>query len=349
MEAELNKNHKAALNKLRRSDGVLDLTGESVQRLKDRKAKKALDPILKEMLPRRRKGIESSSYYRVLRVKTLPYNPHFKQDVDDLRELFQIPPKQIAAIDLSQFPHRSKIYKPETVLPAENVAGFWFQIHQHVWAKTKLAASLPSFLPGWFELSAGAPIEMGEDAPLAWLEQKPDIPQLYAGQFDLRLPLDWCVARLIERYRLPWLCSSSLRKFVLTKNEKHLKSIYPFDVVMDMIRTTIGDAYRVTVDWIDEYTTRKQWENIYLDIIKSRQNGFWEDRGDRPSLKHIELDRLLQQGWVFDLYSGLSTGVAMDAMLNKLSKEEKLPPDGADRTSLYRLVSRLKSIMKPVD
>jgi len=88
----LSREQGQVLEKLRNPKlGDIDLTGQGVQRLRDKKARKILGPVLDEALLRRKKGIEVSSYYRALRVRLLPDNPFFLDNVAQLRRVFGIP------------------------------------------------------------------------------------------------------------------------------------------------------------------------------------------------------------------------------------------------------------------
>jgi len=94
---------------------------------------------------------------------------------------------------------------------------------------------------------------------LKWLTGHPSVPDLFTRFFDLRVPLDYCIARLIERYRLPWTAGGDLRLFLLTNNPKYLKKVPTIDVIIETIDAEIGTSLSITVDRVDEYTTRKQW------------------------------------------------------------------------------------------
>jgi len=348
--------HDEALEKLRHPKlRGLDLTGSGVQQLRNKEAKQVLEPMLRELLPRRAKGKEYSSYYRALRVQLLPHNPYFRQDVCDLRQLFHIPNGQIADVDLTQFPGRQQPWDKDDVLNWRQVVGCWLQIHQCIATNVALDSGLPP-LPQWLIKSAGTALTYGKNAPLSWLRKKPGVPALYIRRFDFRVPMDHCVAKLIERYQLPWQCQGSLRDFVLTLDCKHLERMPEFDVVMEPVRASIGQAYRVTVDRVDEYTTKKQWEEIYETRIQPRQRRLWEQRGDLPHSKQIESDSL-SKPWVIQLYSLIAEKTrsgqrfGIDRALELMSLENKLPPDveGVDRSVVRRLIKRLDILCKPHD
>lgn len=333
--------------------GVIDLTGSNVQRLKGKKAKGALEPLLKRVLPRRQKGIEHSSYYRTLYAQILPYNPYFEKDVLDLRMLFHIPEEQIGDVDLTQFPDRLEPWDKEDVLNWRQVVGCWLQIHQCNAMKTQLDPGLPP-LPQWLIDSASAILELGENAPVRWLQKEPNIPYLYSKMFDLRVPLDWCVTRLIERYRLPWQCAGNLQLFILTQKHKYLENMSPFDVIMKHIQAPIGQAYRVTIDWVDEYTTKKEWNEIYKTIIQPLQSQLWEKRGDLPHSKQIEWNNLTKL-WLIDTYRLIvqrrlsGEKISVHDALQLLAKEEKWSSSGEEEVEVYRNIKKLDILCLPSD
>lgn len=335
--------------------GVINLTGSNVQQLKDKRAKKVLEPVLQKVLPRRRKGIEHSSYYRALRAKLLPYNPYFKQDVVNLRGFFRIPDGQIADIDLTPFPDRKEPWDKEDVLNWRQAMGCWLQIHGCIARKAQLDVGLPP-LPQWLMDSAGSMLKFGENAPIGWLGKEPNVPAPYYKRFDLRIPMDRCVARLIERYRLPWQCHGNLQYFILTQKEKYIEHISPFDVIMEPIEAPIGQAYRVTIDWIDEYTTKQQWDEVYENSIHPRQISFWEKRGELQHSRQIDLDRLTKP-WIRELYKLMAEHqiagrrFSADKAFELMSQEEKLPPyiEGIERSQVYSRVKTLDVLCKPRD
>lgn len=348
--------YEEALELLRRPElgDVIDLTGRNVQQLKDRKAKQVLEPILQKALPRRRRGIEYSSYYRALRVALLQYNPYFKKDIADIRKLFHIPKKQITAISIKRFPHRREPWDKVDMLDSAQAASWWLAVHECNAKKVRLVPDIPP-LPQWLIDSASTVPEFGENAPLTWLQKKPEVPAFFK-RFDWEIPIDHCVARLIERYGLPWQCDHNIRKFTLTLDPKYLESILPFDVIIGLVDTPIGKAYRVTIDWIDEYTTKKQWDEIYEKVIKPNQRWFWEQRGDLPHSRQIDLKHLMEP-WLIELYSLMvqkkkaGRKIGIDCALELMSVSEKLPTafENIDRTTVYRCVKTLDTLCQPQD
>jgi len=330
----------------------MNYTGWNVQQW-SKSEKKSLESLLQRMLPRRIKGIERSSYFRHLRVKLLTHNPYFSQDVSDLRTLFHIPAKQITDIDLSQFTDRKSPWDKNDTLDSEDAAGFWLEIHRHHFLKAPLGDWVPP-LPQWFTDSAHILPVFGENAQISWLKKEPSIPERFIKYFNLVIPLDRCIARLIERYQLPWLCGINLRRYIMTRRVAYLRSIFPYDIEINYVTTGIGEAFTITVDGIDEFMTKQHWNEIFNKYIQLQQQYYWERRGEKPHSRQIDLDRR-KQPWVFEIndlvykekMAGRKCGI--DRALELLSKQEKLPPDGVDRKTASRLIKSLNILFQPCD
>jgi hypothetical protein len=344
-------NRKKALEQLRNPHlgGALDLTGSNVQKL-NKKAKRVLKSELEKYLPRRQRGTEYSSYYREIRLKLLPVNPHFNMDVAGLRELFHIPAGQIEDLDLTQFPDRPSPRNNDDKLPGSTAAALWLRLHRYL---TKGLLPDPDFppLPKWFAKSASLN-PFTKKVEHNWLKIDVDIPEPFTRLLDIELPLDRCVAQLIVRYQLPWRLAGSLRFFILTLNEKYIENAIPFDFEINMVERPIGTAFAITIDWIDEYTTEKQWLKIWKDIIVPRQKRFLEERGELSHSKQIEIDRILQriqrEPWILEIYDMWGKGIGIDAALKRLTSEGKLPRGEEDPSTTYRLMKKLDQLTKPL-
>ena len=327
----------------------MDFTGWNVQRL-SKEAQKGLEPLLQQALPRRRRGAEYSSYYRALRVHLLPHNPHFLRDIADLRKLFQIPDGQIAKLDLTQFPDRKAPWDEFDETRSEEAAGYWLEIHRHHFLKLPLGDWIPP-LPRWLIDSAHTVPVFGDHAQIGWLQKESTVPERYATCFDLRVPIDRCVTRLIERYQLPWLCGPNLQRFMLTQDSTLLHSIFPVDIEIEGVTTSIGEAFAITVVGIDEFTTRKQWNDIFDKYVRPRQEYYLERRGSLRHSKQLQLKELLEP-WVIETYHIMvKEGFGVDLALEHLSRNEKLPPyaEGIDRSVLYKQIKKLNLLCRPRD
>lgn len=321
----------------------MDFTGWNVQKL-DKDVKKALEPQLQQALPRRRQGIERSSYYRNLRVKLLPHNLYFKQDIVDLRKLFHIPEGQIADVDLTGFSTRPAPWDKYDTLDSGLTATYWFDIHRCHFLGLDMPDNLPP-LPKWLLDSATMPVPDKISSP-EWLSKQPNVPERHAKWFDLRVPLIRCIAVLIQDYQLPWLCSLNLQRYILTQNEAYLVFILPFDITIDSVSEPV-EAFTIEIDWIDEYTTKQQWDEIYNNYIRPRQDSYWEQRGDLPHSKQIELEGLLEP-WFIQLYTYMKeNGISADRALNELSQNQELGYGVVEPGTINRRTKRLDAICLP--
>lgn len=347
--------HDEALKRLKNPEhqGITDLTGLNVQKLRDKKAKRVLEPLLRKVLPRRGLGREHFSYDRELRVKLLPVNPYFQRDIDDLRQVLCLPEGQIAAIDIGQFPDRNAPWDQGDTLDSSTAFGAWLSVHRSVAGKKEIDPFLPP-VPQWLIDSASSKLKFGRQAPLPWLSKRPNIPERHAHRFDLKMPLDRCVARLIELYGLPWYSQPNLCVFILTKESKSLENIFPFDVSTNGIPEPEGGALTITVDGIDEYTTKRQWQDIFDRYIAPKQELFWEMRGDMPHSRQMNPEKL-QQPWLIEFYNFLveqersGERMGIDKALELITKEEDCAPElkEVDRTTLWGNIKRLEGLCRP--
>ena len=125
-------------------------------------------------------------------------------------------------------------------------------------------------------------------------------------------------------------------------------------MTVEPTQAPIGQAYKVTIDWIDEYTTRKQWDEIYEQYIQPRQNLLWEKRGELPHSNQVELDAL-KKPWLIELYQFMADErmagyrCCPDKALYLMGEAEKLPAECVDRAIIYRNVKTLDILCKPQD
>ncbi len=327
----------------------MDFTGWNVQRM-SKEVQNRLEPLLQQALPRRRRRGDYSSYYRALRVHLLPHNPHFLRDIVDLRRLFQIPDGQIAKLDLTQFPDRKAPWDEFDEIRSEEAAGYWLEIHRHHFLKLPPGDWIPP-LPQWFMISAHTAPVFGDHAQISWLQKESAVPEHYAAHFNLRIPIDRCVTKLIERYQLPWLCGPILQRFILTQDSTLLHLIFPFDIEIEGVTTSIGEAFAATVNGIDEFMTRKQWNDIFDKYVRPRQEYYLERRGTLRHSKQLELSELIEPYVIEAYHIMVKKGVGVDLAWEHLSRTGKLPPyaEGIDRSVLYKRIKKLNLLCRPSD
>jgi hypothetical protein len=256
-------------------------------------------------------------------------------------------------IDLKKYPNRKEPWLKENKLNWRQAVGCWLYLHSCAATGTSAELGLPP-LPEWFTASAITMPMLGEQATVDWLRKESDIPAMHRKRFDLKTPMDWCVARLIERYQLPWHSGSNMKLFILTEREESLKGIVPYEVLVERAEAPIGEAFTVTITSIDEYTTKQQWDEIYEMVVRPNQDALWEKRGDFPHSKQIELENLvewLRKPWVIEFCRLMAEKkIGVDRAIEHMSLKGRLPPDAEniDRSTLIRLTKRLNSLWKPI-
>jgi len=99
--------------------------------------------------------------------------------------------------------------------------------------------------------------------------------------------------------------ASGLRFFILTLNESYIRDTIPFDIEVDPVERPIGTVFTIAVDWIDEFTTEKQWRRIWKEIIMPRQRMLLEARGEVSHSKQVEIDqiarRIEKEPWILQV------------------------------------------------
>ena len=75
--------------------------------------------------------------------------------------------------------------------------------------------------------------------------------------------------------------------FLLTLDPTHVTGLEP-------VRATIGgeseppgdpEAFTVTIEAVDEYVTKADWDRVWKDQVKPIQDSLWEGRGMQPQGK----------------------------------------------------------------
>jgi hypothetical protein len=130
----------------------------------------------------------------------------------------------------------------------------------------------------------------------------------------------------------------------------------PFDVATVQVQAPIGKALKITIDWVDEFTTKELWGQIFDRYVKPKQESYWEERGDLRHSKQLEEEGMLRKPWVTELYerklsaeekSGRKIG--MDSAINLVTEAGEEPPEGIDRSTAWRCTKMLDVLFKPRD
>ena len=227
------------------------------------------------------------------RVALLPDNPHFLEYVEAVRQLFGIPEGQVrAALDApsnSQFDHREEEQMVlAQVIADRELAGRWLRLHGRTMeglTQDELSEGLTA------EAAASARNSARIDLPMIngpeWMKGRPrHHPHCLDGD-DFKLPLHRVTARLLEVHRLPHHICGRVQVHVLTLMREELErldhtgvSIIQGPGEVPVIQSK--NSFSVTIEGLDEYSTKAEWEQVRNDQIVPRQERFLERRGRRP-------------------------------------------------------------------
>lgn len=281
---------------------VVDLTYEGIterladlerrDRAKARAVRRAIAPLRRDLFPRSRKGSEHSSYYRALRVRLLAGNPHFQRDIGRVRLFLAVPKWRLSDL---KFAEPSLLRLPAHIVKAahrDTAASWWVSVHRRAACGWSPSADDPP-LPEWLIDSATSSARLDTNVPILpdHLRGMVRVPERYAGQVEADVPLFRLAAKLVEHYLLPWPAVVPVAYYILTKAKKHLNGIPEFDMTWDWIDSPLGRALTVTIQPIDEFTTKEQWLSIFERHISPRLSQLWESRGEKPHGRRPAISR----------------------------------------------------------
>lgn len=313
-----------------------------------RRVRRALAPVYDKLFPRSRKGIEHSSYFRAIRVRFLAANPYFDRDVDCVRSCLGIPDWKLSDLEFADsfLPG----LRPEFIEAAhlDTAAGWWVSVHRRTAKGWSLAVDSPP-LPRWLIDSAVSGAGLASDAPAlpSYLRGMPRVPARYCHDAETDVPLLRVAAKLVERYLLPWRAVYPVAFYVLTGAKKYLEAIPEFDVTWDWVESPLGRSLTVTVERIDEFTTRKQWLSVWDRHVSPRLSPLWQGRGETPHSKRPSTARFENSVYreLYQLF--VREGLSPDEALEKLADKYDRPHDLPDRTTVQDLVEDFELLFNP--
>ncbi len=326
--------YQAAISKLRSSDPGLA-----------KRIERTLGAFLKErFFPRRQIEWEQTSEGFKARLKFLPDNPHFLTDVSTIRTLLGLPSNLFRITpQLPLWQELLKVTKNENeiIRAIESIAvAAWQHIHKRAFENEMLEED-PSISPeqrDWAVSSASVDLS-GETIP-DWLRiDNEPLPTA---------PLEWSVTRLVDRYRLRMIFTAAISGFVLTGNRKWIENLEPVAV---SVRTKPGlnrpGEFDVTIHNIDEYITKADWDGVWRDSIKPRQNELWHLRGSNPSGK-----RGINTGNFRRLLPLYHQMVQTNKTVNDIVRSKAFLPkslEDLDPETIRFGLRELDALLKPVD
>lgn len=292
-------------------DEVRNLTPEGYQEhmndLRDRdpalakRIEGALRPLLQKFFPRRQVKWHETSEGMRLRVALLPDNVHVKHDVETVRTALGLPQKVLevgeetqAWQDLKGWVKRGWL-RPERLryVVEGDVGGRWLSVHTKAAAGGDVGEEEAETTKHLFESAVAASQVDFSSADVDWLRRAPSAPDWYCHPLA---PIDWAAGRLVERHRLPWRATTSLKFYILTRNPEWLTGLSHLHVEVQYADSSQDpEAFSVTVKRIDEFFTKADWDSIWKGWIRPRQKDIWTLRGTAPQGKHgPDLERLRQ-------------------------------------------------------
>jgi hypothetical protein len=181
-----------------------------------------------------------------------------------------------------------------------------------------------------------------------WLCVPPQGPVPYGS---LSVPLDWAVGRLVERYGLPWHAAVGVTFYVLTKNPMFVTGLEP--MILEVTRVsdqTDPDSFTVSLKGIDEFTSREDWDRLWMTQVRPRQELLWSRRGTKPQGRNKPDPNRLRK--YLPLYRKLEQErVTLLEMIRDTNLDEVLAGllDDADQDTIRRALTDLGSLLRPRD
>jgi len=344
-------------------DGMRDLTSEGYQealsklRAVDlasaRRVERALATFLKDRIfpLRKRDWVKTSQGLRA-RLALLPENPYVRQDVKIVRDMLGIPDNQIKPVPGDPlWKDVSRHTNPENVkrVTEEIMAARWHAVHIQEANSEKISqeeetAGIISE-PMFRSAVASAHVDLTHTRITAWLREAPSGPPPYDSS---AVPLDWAVARMVERHRLPWSAVSPLTFYTLTENSEHVAKIAFLSVTTSYpyYRPHETDALTLSVEGIDEYITQDDWDNVWVRYIKPMQELQWNKRGMMP--KGRRTVDILRLGKLLPLYvRKIKDKTGIKQLLENPGDEFDKRVFDMDQETIRRTIRELERLLRP--
>ena len=275
-----------ALSKLRKESRALS-----------HQVERSLDQVLKKnVFPRRARKWQVTSEGSRARIALLPHNPHVQQDVLAIRDVLGIPDDQIDSTGAEAvLPEISDLDEHvQNDFAQSLLANAWLVVHSLEAAGGMAPEDVQQLLPRPLADTAigAAHMSLAATSSPDWLKKPPNDPPPYDGSGG---PIHWAVGRLLERHRLPLQVATYLTIYVLTLNVSRITGLehIPINVKLKIDPSGATDWFSVTISGLDEYTTREDWERLWLKYVVPEQERLWDLRGMKPHGKRgVDLPRL---------------------------------------------------------
>ena len=313
-----------------------------------RRVERILAPILKERLFRRRQieWYDTSEGTRV-RLLLLPDNPHIQADVDTIRHVLGIPNGHIYVTENDPLWQQLEAsVKPEEVrrVVEGNLAGWWLHTHMKVALGQKVDETDKEMLSAELLESAvlSATHYLRSDSTPDWIRQpvNESIPSI-----SRLAPIEYCASRLAERYNLPPHSVRSLNFYILTQDPSWITGIDPIVVDISYADEPGGhDRFTVCLKGVDEFITKKDWDHVWMDYVRPRQQHLWTQRGmDPQGRRTVDIGRLKR---ALPLYREM---VVNNIGINELLRQpiEDLSQEDWEQEAIRAAIHDLEKVLAP--
>lgn len=312
-----------------------------------RQVERALEPCLRKAFPRRSKHWHDLSTGMRARLALLPENPHLVEDVHVIRSVLGIPAGEVRAKEGDRiWQQLGRYVRPELKERAVHgrVAEQWLDLHRRA-ALGGRPRSGARYGLSWAARQSA--IERGRLNPSAsacpeWLRRPP------RNREGFQVPMEWAVARLLERYRLPEIVGAGLQMFILTQDVSWLRDINFGRCLVAPPESLPYRGFSVTVSGLYEFVTREDWSDIWDAVVKPRQGMLMSSRGMAPAGRRtVDIERL-RQG--IDLCrKNKVERMRMEQALSEFAEKGSSTSEDIDLGSARRLLRDLKAVLAPVD
>jgi hypothetical protein len=299
MPRKLNASHRIDVEEaleILYGNEVPDLTSQGYQKALERlrsidkdlakRIERVLNSVLKNrFFSRRQKEWFETSEATRARLALLSDNPHFNADVHTVRAVLQIPTGHIQTTQKhplwKQLQDIVQLERIRRVVDS-TVASVWLDIHRRIASGLTAEEEDGKWLSRELYESAikSAGVDLQAKEVTEWLHHQHGESQSFRG---LDSPIDWFTYRLVYRHRLPHHIFTAITMFILTQDKSWIEGLEPLHIDINHDDSSEDpEAFNITVRNVDEFITKDDWDRVWNNYVKPRQNILWEKRGMRP-------------------------------------------------------------------
>ena len=277
-----------AMRRLRRQD-----------KARAKRVERILAPFLAERIfPRRQREWHETSEGTRARLLLLPGNPHVQADVRSIREVLRIPLDQIHATEGDAiWKQLEDVVRPGRVrgVVEGHLASLWLNLHRKPAVGQAMDEEGNEMLSAEMRQSAvsSADVDLQAENVPEWLQCP--LPPTRRAHSESIAPLDRAAARLAKRHNLQQTAVPPLTFHILTQDPDWITGLDPLQIGISYGDDPHSDpgAFTVSLRELDEFVTKEDWDRIWTEYIRPRQEDSWEQRGMKPQGRRtVDLRRL---------------------------------------------------------